>query len=174
AGLPARRREVKEEGMLQIYENYKAGTTIDQPNYDHRPVNFDCLSAWETGGALDFGSSAGDFDGIKPGNVLRSAHGLALDEERERLEPSYWDEPAGANTQVDEVWFSGCHTNIGGGFSDTNLSNIALIWVLKAAQEAGISIDLRGLPDFDWGKSRGGTRRDSYAEFYSELGLAGA
>jgi hypothetical protein len=31
----------------------------------------------------------------------------------ENGQPSIW-QPAGANTQVDEVWFSSCHTNIGG------------------------------------------------------------
>ena len=159
--------------MLQIYEDYRDGKTIDQPHYGNRPVNFDFLGVWDSVGALAFGRTIGDFHRINPGNVLRVAHALALDEERERFEPSYWNKPAGANTQVDEVWFSGCHTNIGGGYCDTNLSNIALIWVLKAAQDAGISIDLRGLPDFDWEKSHSGRRRDSYAEFYSELGLVG-
>ena len=173
AGLPARRRALKEEEMLQIYEDYRDGKTIDQPHYGNRPVNFDFLGVWDSVGALAFGRTIGDFHRINPGNVLRVAHALALDEERERFEPSYWDKPASANTQVDEVWFSGCHTNIGGGYCDTNLSNIALIWVLKAAQDAGISIDLRGLPDFDWEKSHSGRRRDSYAEFYSELGLVG-
>lgn len=173
AGLPNRRRALKEEEVLQIYEDYRDGKTIDQPHYGNRPVNFDFLGVWDSVGALAFGRTIGDFHRINPGNVLRVAHALALDEERERFEPSYWDKPAGANTQVDEVWFSGCHTNIGGGYCDTNLSNIALIWVLKAAQEAGISIDLRGLPDFDWEKSHSGRRRDSYAEFYSELGLVG-
>ena len=124
-------------------------------------------------GALAFGNTFGGFHRINPGNVERVAHALALDEERDRFAPSFWDAPAGATTQVDEVWFSGCHTNIGGGYCDTKLSNIALIWVLKAAQDTGILIDLRGLPDFDWEKSHSGVRRDSYAEFYNELGLVG-
>jgi hypothetical protein len=173
AGLPSRRRALKEEELLEIYLNYRDEQPIDQPRYGHRPVNFDFLGIWDTVGALAFGRSIGDFHRISPGNVLRVAHALALDEERERFQPSYWDKPAGANTQVDEVWFSGCHTNIGGGYCDTNLSNIALIWLLKAAQDAGILIDLRGLPEFDWEKSHSGRRRDSYTEFYSELGLIG-
>ena len=174
AGLPTRRRALKEEELLEIYECYKEGEPIDPPRYGHRPINFDFLGIWDTVGALAFGSSIGAFHRINPGNVLRVAHALALDEERERFEPSYWERPPGANTQIDEVWFSGCHTNVGGGYSDTNLSNIALIWVLKAAQDAGMLIDLRGLPEFDWNRSHTGARRDSYAEFYSELGLVGA
>jgi len=81
--------------------------------------------------------------------------------------------PATAATQVEEVWFSGCHTNVGGGYSDSKLSNITLIWLLKAARDAGIMIDLRGLPDYDWQRSHDGNRRDSYREFYDELGLVG-
>ncbi len=174
AGLPTRRRALKEEEMLEIYQNYRDTKPIDQPHYGHRRVNFDFLGIWDTVGALAFGSSIGGFHRINPGNVLRVVHALALDEERERFQPSYWDKPDGANTEVNEVWFSGCHTNIGGGYCDTNLSNIAFIWVLKAAQDAGISIDLRGLPEFDWNRSHSGTRRDSYSEFYNELGLVGA
>lgn len=174
AGLPTRRRALKEEELLEIYEYYKKGESIDPARYGHRPINFDFLGIWDTVGALAFGSSIGAFHRINPGNVLRVAHALALDEERERFEPSYWERPPGANTQIDEVWFSGCHTNVGGGYSDTNLSNIALIWVLKAAQDAGMLIDLRGLPEFDWNRSHTGARRDSYSEFYSELGLVGA
>ena len=173
AGLPTRRRALKEEEMLEIYKDYKDGKIIDRSHYGHRPVNFDFLGVWDTVGALAFGRTIGDFHRINPGNVLRVAHALALDEERERFQPSYWDKPAGANTQIDEVWFSGCHTNIGGGYCDTNLSNIAFIWVLKAAQDAGILIDLRGLRDFDWERSHRGGRRDSYTEFYADLGLVG-
>ena len=107
--------------MLEIYENYRDAKPIDQPHYGHRRVNFDFLGIWDTVGALAFGSSIGGFHRINPGHVLRVAHALALDEERERFQPSYWDKPDGANTEVNEVWFSGCHTNIGGGYCDTNV-----------------------------------------------------
>src|SRR6185295_16928888 len=85
----------------------------------------------------------------------RVAHALALDEERERFEPSFWDPPATATTQVDEVWFSGCHTNIGGGYCD-----------------AGLPLDARGIAGFDLKDPRG-LQRDSYREFYDCMGLIG-
>ena len=37
-----------------------------------------------------------------------------------------------------------------------------------------MSIDIRGLHEYDWERSHGGARRDSYVEFYNELGLVGA
>ena len=100
AGLPTRRRALKEEEMLEIYENYRDGKPIDRSHYGHRPVNFDFLGVLDTVGALAFGRTIGDFHRINPGNVLRVAHALALDEERERFQPSYWDKPAGSNTQI--------------------------------------------------------------------------
>ena len=47
-----------------------------------------------------FGRTLGNFHRINPGNVRRVAHALALDEERERFEPSYWDPPARAVTSA--------------------------------------------------------------------------
>ena len=172
-GLPTKRRALKEEELFVLYKAYEERTAVDQTSRGNRPVHFDFLGLWDTVGALAFGRTIGGFHRINPGNVLRVAHALALDEERERFEPSFWQAPAGATTQLDEVWFSGCHTNVGGGYSDSKLSNITLIWLLKAARDAGIMIDLRGLPDYDWQRSHDGTRRDSYREFYDELGLVG-
>ena len=86
--------------------------------------------------------------------------------------PSFWELAGNANTQVDEVWFSGCHTNIGGGYVDANLSNIALFWMLQSARDAGLPLDARGIPGFDVENPRG-IQRDSYKEFYDEMGLIG-
>ena len=173
AGLPTRRRALKEEELLELYEAYKDEKQVNLTHHGNRPVKFDFIGIWDTVGALAFGNTFADFHRINPGNVTRVVHALALDEERERFEPSYWQVPAGAHTQLDEVWFSGCHTNVGGGYVDANLSNIAFIWMLRKAQEAGLAIDFRGLPDFDHQKTAGSIRRDSYREFYNELGIIG-
>ena len=97
---------------------------------------------------------------------------MALDEERERFEPAYCDLPATDQTRVDEVWFSGCHTNVGGGYVDANLSNITLFWMLQSARDAGLPFDPRGIPGFDVENPRA-IQRDSYTEFYGQMGLIG-
>jgi hypothetical protein len=124
-------------------------------------------------GALAFGRTLGNFHRISPGNVKRVAHALALDEERERFEPAFWELPATAETRVDEVWFSGCHTNIGGGYVDANLSNIALFWMLQSARDAALPLDARGIPGFDVTNPRA-LMRDSYTEFYKGIGIVGS
>ena len=145
---------------------------IDLAGMPKQPRALKEEEVWDTVGALAFGRTLGNFHRINPGNVKRVAHALALDEERQRFEPSFWDAPATAATQVEEVWFSGCHTNIGGGYADANLSNIALFWMLQSARDAGLPLDARGIPGFDLKDPRG-LQRDSYKEFYDCMGLIG-
>ena len=173
AGLPKQPRALKEEEMLEIYDAYMDGRLIDKSCYGTVETAIDFLGVWDTVGTLAFGRTLGNFHRINPRNVKRVAHALALDEERERFEPSFWELPAGAETQVDEVWFSGCHTNVGGGYIDANLSNISLFWRLQSARDAGLPLDARGIPGFDLKEPRG-LQRDSYKEFYTGIGLIGA
>jgi uncharacterized protein (DUF2235 family) len=172
AGLPTEPRALKEEEMLEIYEAYMDAKPIDKAAYGNADAPIDFLGVWDTVGALAFGRTLGNFHRISPANVKRVAHALALDEERERFEPAYWELPATADTQVDEVWFSGCHTNVGGGYIDANLSNIALFWMLQSARDAGLPLDCRGLPGFNVTNPRA-LQRDSYKEFYEGMGLIG-
>ena len=172
AGLPKTPRALKEENLLEIYQAYRDKRPIDKARYGNQEASVNFLGLWDTVGALAFGNTIGDFHRISPGNVGQVAHALALDEERERFSPSYWETPASAQTKLDEVWFSGCHTNIGGGYADANLSNIAYLWVLRMGREAGLPLDLRGVPEFE-AKSPIGMQRDSYTEFYRQMGLIG-
>jgi len=172
AGMPKQPRALKEEEVLEIYDAYMDGKLVDKTRYGTIDTMIYFIGVWDTVGALAFGRTLGAFHRINPGNVKRVAHALALDEERQRFEPSFWDAPATAATQVEEVWFSGCHTNIGGGYADANLSNIALFWMLQSARDAGLPLDARGIPGFDLKDPRG-LQRDSYKEFYAGIGLIG-
>jgi uncharacterized protein (DUF2235 family) len=172
-GLPSEPRALKEEEVLELYDAYMDDKPIDKAQHGTADVIIDFLGVWDTVGALAFGRTLGNFHRISPPNVKRVAHALALDEERERFEPAYWELPAAADTRVDEVWFSGCHTNIGGGYVDANLSNISLFWMLQSARDAGLPLDARGIPGFDLTDPRA-IQRDSYTEFYDCMGLIGS
>lgn len=65
-----------------------------------------------------------------PANVRRSFHAMALDEVRRTfalIRPARTD---GRNRHY-EVWFRGVHSNVGGGYQDRGLSDIALAWMLE-------------------------------------------
>lgn len=57
---------------------------------------------------------------------------IALNERRKPFTPTIWELPSNASqTVLRQVWFAGCHGNVGGGNTDHALSNIALIWMIE-------------------------------------------
>ncbi|KAL4978835.1 hypothetical protein BDW66DRAFT_128881 [Aspergillus desertorum] len=64
-------------------------------------------------------------------DVKYAYHALALDEERTAYQPTLWHQPDDAEGQeMLQVWFSGAHTDIGGGGGDPRLSDISLAWMI--------------------------------------------
>ena len=67
-----------------------------------------------------------------PDNVLHSFHAMALDEVRQTFSLV---QPQSATVkdppQHYEVWFRGVHSNLGGGYPDRGLSDIALAWMME-------------------------------------------
>lgn len=88
--------------------------------------------------------------------VVRARHALSLDDERDAFSPLLWDEyrerqlatdgeeivvgikdgePVRENRTVvpgrlSQVWFSGVHSDVGGGYPDESLSYISLLWMM--------------------------------------------
>lgn len=77
--------------------------------------------------------------------IERAYHALAVDEKRKTFAPTLWtksqNQTGGAEQILEQRWFPGVHSNVGGGYPDCNLSNIALKWIFKKAEEAGLCID---------------------------------
>ncbi|KAL1616373.1 hypothetical protein SLS54_008469 [Diplodia seriata] len=51
-----------------------------------------------------------------------------------------------AEQDIQEVWFAGCHADIGGGWGleegeDASLSHVPLVWMVREAQRAGLQFD---------------------------------
>src|SRR6195256_2611677 len=63
---------------------------------------------------------------------------LSIDENRQIFAPEIWDESeespeAKARGRIKQVWFPGVHSDIGGGYPETGLSDLALEWMIKEA-----------------------------------------
>ena len=54
---------------------------------------------------------------------------LAVDERRRPFQPDLWTGAPANGQTIEQVWFAGVHSNIGGGYRDCGLSNIALAWM---------------------------------------------
>lgn len=67
-------------------------------------------------------------------------HALAIDEKRWKFIPRLWHEPAAPNQIIEQVWFAGVHSDVGGWYKETGLSDIALNWMLQNAKNQGLAI----------------------------------
>jgi T6SS, Phospholipase effector Tle1-like, catalytic domain len=53
-----------------------------------------------------------------------------------------WAQRSDAGAQpLEQVWFSGAHCNVGGGYYDSGLSDIAFMWMKDRAEECGLAFD---------------------------------
>ncbi|MGX9427039.1 DUF2235 domain-containing protein [Bradyrhizobium sp. LeoA1S1] len=64
--------------------------------------------------------------------VKLARHALSLDDERATFHPIRFDQSAPASAeQIREVWFSGVHSDVGGGYPDGTLSFVPLVWMVE-------------------------------------------
>ncbi len=71
------------------------------------------------------------------GAVKQAYHLLAVDEVRDAFQPTLFE----PSPRVREVWFPGIHSNVGGGYSTSGLSDIALEYMIKCAESHGLRIN---------------------------------
>ena len=58
-------------------------------------------------------------------SVENAYHALAIDDERKIFHPILWDTDITEGQTMKQVWFCGMHTDVGGGYPEQNLSDIA-------------------------------------------------
>lgn len=79
-------------------------------------------------------------------------HAVAVDEKRKNFTPTLWVRSKNMSpdfTQVlEQRWFAGVHSNVGGGYPDEGLADIALQWMIDKARATGLAIDADRLGDF--------------------------
>lgn len=69
--------------------------------------------------------------------VENAYQALAIDERRGPFRPAVWDARQ-QQSVVQQVWFAGVHSNIGGGYADAGLADVAMQWMVNRAFETGL------------------------------------
>jgi uncharacterized protein (DUF2235 family) len=113
----------------------------------HPKVRF--VGVWDTVGALGVPLSVLSFlnrehmfhdNKIGP-NIRVARHALAIDEKRDDFKPTIWIQRE--TVDLNQVWFVGCHSDVGGGnepdTDDTLLSDIPLKWIAHEALNQGLT-----------------------------------
>jgi uncharacterized protein (DUF2235 family) len=133
--------------------------------HDSRDVK--CVAVWDTVGSYGipagFGFAAlarylvltrlGFHDTNFGDHVAVGLHAVAVDEHRRPFVPTFWTIAQGQQPKghVEQTWFAGAHCNVGGGYADAGLSDIALVWLIARMKA------LTGL-EFDLAAVRAGTQ----------------
>lgn len=113
-------------------------------------VRIKCLGIWDTVGSLGIPlgrfnplQRANQFHDLKLSNYIDNAfHAVALDERRSQFKPTLWQADTAATGQtVEQVWFAGVHSNVGGGYACSGLSDLAFEWMVERSRNLGLAYD---------------------------------
>jgi uncharacterized protein (DUF2235 family) len=128
---------------------------IFRATYSHPSDRIHFIGVWDTVGALGipdylpgWGTLSrlisrwqelwGFHDTRLSSHVDYAYHALSIDEQRRPFKPTLWTGAAAPGQTVQQVWFAGVHSEIGGGSADHALSDIALLWIADRAREQGV------------------------------------
>lgn len=100
------------------------------------------VGVWDTVGAMGFpeyeGSKSMDAfkfaDSKLSPKVAAGFHAVSLDEQRAVFTPTLWDNA----DNVTQYLFPGAHADVGGGYNENSLSDIALQWMMENLKGTGM------------------------------------
>lgn len=114
------------------------------------------VGVWDTVGSLGIPAIFGGIDervygfldtNLHP-DVKNAFHALAIDEKRPQFPATLWTSAPAPGQVIEQVWFSGCHGDVGGGNQQagsvdggTRLCDITFGWMLAKAQSLGLAAD---------------------------------
>ena len=115
----------------------------------HREPNVKFLGVWDTVGALGIPDSVlgfqlggNEFHDTAPSKIVKNAyHALAIDEHRDEFVPTLWTGTVPNGCKIEQCWFAGAHSDVGGGYRDRTLADIPLLWMAEKAEACGLRLD---------------------------------
>ncbi len=153
-----RHDEATVRAVRQAYRHYKLGTRSKsvarfRELYCHENTKIEAVAVWDTVKALGlrlpiiwrWAQAQHSFHDHQLGDHVKNGfHAIAMDERRETYAPVMWHCPPDWDGHVDQVWFKGCHGDIGGqlkGFEAARpLANIPLVWMLENLDQCGLAL----------------------------------
>jgi len=155
---PAVRKQPQTAGTSErkILTDYNA---LDAKQSFHDARTITCVGVWDTVGSYGIPAGIGlaplaryftlvtlGFHDTSFGDHIKvGLHAMAVDEHRRPFVPTFWTIPKGEEPtgHVEQTWFAGAHSNVGGGYADSGLSDQALIWMIARVQAlTGLEVDL--------------------------------
>jgi uncharacterized protein (DUF2235 family) len=120
--------------------------------YSHPEPEIRFVGVWDTVGSLGipidgvrlpFVTKRWAFHDTELSSHVRFAyHAVAIDERRGPFRPTLWKQQEHATEQtLEQLFFAGVHSDVGGGYSEPALSDIALLWMVERAGDSGLAFE---------------------------------
>jgi hypothetical protein len=140
------------QDLSVAYRYYRTPPKKREPNiYNHNlKPEITMMGVWDTVGSLGAPTPilgkltkplVGFFNTHLSAYIKNAYQALAIDEKRGPFVPALWTGDVAADQTVQQVWFAGVHSDVGGGFKETGLSDTALMWMLQKASALGLEFD---------------------------------
>lgn len=71
------------------------------------------------------------------GIVEKAFHAVSIDERRGPFRPTLWSETPKPDQIVEQTWFPGVHSDIGGGYEERGLADVTFAWMVTRAELYG-------------------------------------
>lgn len=144
----------------ELYRNREAGPESEEAkqfrsdnSYEVSSIKF--IGVWDTVGALGIPLNAFQWINKKKyafydttlSSIIENAyHAVSVDEQRSNFKPTLWQKSTnpvqrGFEQVLEQKWFAGVHSNVGGGYPDEGLADIALQWMMEKAAATGLAFD---------------------------------
>ncbi len=97
------------------------------------------LGLWDTVTTFGWVYDPVDLPNTTNNESVRSVrHAMAIDERRAFFRQNHWGREHRDNQDVKEVWFAGVHSDVGGGYpeSESGLAKLALKWIIDEARDS--------------------------------------
>ena len=97
------------------------------------------IGVWDTVGSMGWFWGRKFFDTTLNPAIRYGYHAVSIDERRRKFPVSLWC-PAGKGQTIEQVWFPGVHSDVGGWYRESGLSDVALEWMLAKAEAQGLHL----------------------------------
>ncbi len=149
-------KKVYADKIAYAYDMYRSRSKPDVKearefrNKFSNEITIKFLGVWDTVGALGIplgilkriNEKKYSFHDTRISGIVENAyHALAIDERRKPFAPTIWKTKK-RRKNVEQTWFVGVHSDIGGGYPESGLSDKTLKWMVEKAGKCGLAFNM--------------------------------
>lgn len=135
SGIPVKAADVERGWQMYLNRDKESAAALKQEGR-YFDVPIEMVGVWDTVKATN---DPNYDDNVLSPNVVAGYHAMAVDECRRFFPILRWRE----DPRLREMWFSGSHSDVGGGCQEMDLSDVALAWMLHCGARHGLRFTKR-------------------------------